>query len=110
MGNPILEGRDPLEGPEGHEKKVVESNFQCEMFLEGGYTNFMDAKPPSLPLPGPVAITTKPSLAGLLADFDDGGDDTSMTVDRCASCGVDPDQPHRWGCNLHGSQQVLVRR
>lgn len=66
---------------------------------------------PTSPLPpplGPVVITTKPSLADLLKDLAD--DDTSMTVDRCPDCGVDLDQPHRWGCNLHGSQQPLVRR
>ena len=60
--------------------------------------------------PADVVITTKPSLADLLADLADDTDDTSMTVDRCPDCGVDHDQPHRWGCNLHGSQQSLVRR
>lgn len=81
---------------------------QREKLPPKGYTISMPTSPLPPPL-GPVVITTKPSLADLLKDLDD-DDDTSMTVDRCPDCGVDHDQPHRWGCNLHGSQQALVRR
>lgn len=70
----------------------------------------MPASPPPLPPGDTVVITDKPTLVDLLADLADDDNDTSMTVDRCPDCGVDPDQPHRWGCSSHGSQQILIRR